>query len=228
MREPPSVHLISFAFSISFVNYLRAGVDVNVKNDDGRTPLMMACYPAEAETRYLNAKCDICELLIGKSQSDQQTGRAFLISILSCSRLCNCVFLCPGAGADVDATTNESKNTALHIASKYSLRDECEILLRAGADTTLRNREGMTAAELADDASVKALFLKQQQLQQQHKEQDCSSTSSYPPLPSNVNSNPPSPSRKGSHVCAGAGSDRPSAKRSSLNMISSSMKVTVQ
>jgi hypothetical protein len=29
----------------------------------------MACYPPENETRYLNAKCDICELLIGELKS---------------------------------------------------------------------------------------------------------------------------------------------------------------
>lgn len=42
------------------------GVQVNIQNDDGRTPLMMSCYPPEVETRYLNAKCDICALLIGR------------------------------------------------------------------------------------------------------------------------------------------------------------------
>ena len=52
-------------FTKCYMRCFFTGVDVNVKNDDGRTPLMMSCYPPEVETRYLNAKTDICELLIG-------------------------------------------------------------------------------------------------------------------------------------------------------------------
>jgi len=49
------------------------GVDIDIKNGDGRTPLMMACYPPEVETSCLNAKTEICVLLIGLSSSSSSS-----------------------------------------------------------------------------------------------------------------------------------------------------------
>jgi hypothetical protein len=50
---------ISLIYLYHIVCVFFQGVQVNIQNDDGRTPLMMACYPPEVETRYLNAKTDL-------------------------------------------------------------------------------------------------------------------------------------------------------------------------
>ena len=101
---------------------------------------------------------------------------------------------------------NASKNTALHIASKYSHFEECEMLLQAGADTTVRNSEGMLPVDVAGDARTKMLL--------QKKKNSGSGSGSvaeeqYPPLPSNVKIS--SPKR--------VESEKTMAKRSSITMI---------
>ena len=49
----------------SMMMSLFSGANANRANDSGYTALIMSCYPPEEETRYLNAKTDICTLLVG-------------------------------------------------------------------------------------------------------------------------------------------------------------------
>ncbi len=56
------------------------------------------------------------------------------------------------AGAAVDATDARG-NSALHMAVEARAHGTVEALLEAGADRTLRNREGRTPLELAGGGS---------------------------------------------------------------------------
>lgn len=91
-----------------------------------------------------------------------------------------------GAGADVNAT-NLSLNTALHIAFKNSSLEACAMLLRAGADPSARNSDGLLPADVAGDDRTRELLL--------------THLASYPPLPSNVTTSPPpSPKKKSGSI----------------------------
>ena len=60
------------------------------------------------------------------------------------------------AGADPDRTTSAGA-TALHFAAMFRQPDVADALLAAGADATLRDVRGMTAADLAADGGHDAL-----------------------------------------------------------------------
>lgn len=102
---------------------------------------------------------------------------------------------------------NVSKNTALHIASKYSHFEECVLLLKAGANITARNSDGMTPIDVAGDARIKALLLEKSSGEGQKED------GIYPPLPTNVKTSSPSSSP------SKADSEKTTARRSSMKMI---------
>lgn len=58
-------------------------------------------------------------------------------------------------GADVNAL-NPYGQSPLHLAAKYGYASIAQMLLAAGAKVTLRNRAGQFAADLAEDAELKA------------------------------------------------------------------------
>lgn len=58
-------------------------------------------------------------------------------------------------GADANAL-NPYGQSPLHLAAKYGYTTIAQMLLAAGAKVTLRNREGKFAADLAEDAELKA------------------------------------------------------------------------
>ncbi len=58
-------------------------------------------------------------------------------------------------GADANAL-NPYGQSPLHLAAKYGYTAIAQMLLAAGAKVTLRNREGKFAADLAEDAELKA------------------------------------------------------------------------
>ena len=55
------------------------------------------------------------------------------------------------AGADVNATENQSRNTMLHWAVLHHKLDAVEVLVKSGADVCKRNRDGMGAIDIARD-----------------------------------------------------------------------------
>jgi hypothetical protein len=85
------------------------------------------------------------------------------------------------------------------------------MLLKAGADVTACNSDGMLPVDVAGDERTRALLLKFV----------ANRPASYPPLPSNVNKTATAAG------AAGADTDNTSAKRGSLKMLSKSMKVCV-
>lgn len=130
-----------------------------------------------------------------------------------------CNYIVPGAGADVNAT-NSSKNTALHIASKYGHIDQCEMLLKAGADATIRNRDGKSAVDVAGDIEVRGILMRRQG---QGLRVDTDSPNNYPPLPTNVNTI--SPTQLDANVTSKANKEKTYARSSSMKVIRSNMKV---
>ncbi|EZA58913.1 vesicle transport protein USE1 isoform X2 [Ooceraea biroi] len=66
---------------------------------------------------------------------------------------------------------NKMGDTALHVAAGHSHLEMVNLLLEHNADATLRNNDGLSAEELASDASIKNAI----QLQQRHYD----STSGY-------------------------------------------------
>ncbi|HVW07468.1 MAG TPA: ankyrin repeat domain-containing protein [Bryobacteraceae bacterium] len=56
-------------------------------------------------------------------------------------------------GAHIDTPTPDDGSTALHLAASFDRLDAVKTLVRHGADTTLRNAKGLTAADLAAKSS---------------------------------------------------------------------------
>ncbi|BFZ55765.1 hypothetical protein PYCC9005_002806 [Savitreella phatthalungensis] len=62
---------------------------------------------------------------------------------------------------DADAINTLDGDTALHLAVKHAREDKAlakemvDFLVDAGADTSIRNRHGDTAADLTDDSDIK-------------------------------------------------------------------------
>jgi ankyrin repeat protein len=54
-------------------------------------------------------------------------------------------------GASIDAPDTEAGATPLHYAASWNRRPTVELLLKRGADATLRNKAGKTALDLARD-----------------------------------------------------------------------------
>ena len=72
-------------------------------------------------------------------------------------------------GADINAQTAISKDTALHIAARMNSRVLIAMLIGSGADTTIRNAAGQLASDLGN---LQPLFKQLYEISQTPKKED--------------------------------------------------------
>jgi len=117
---------------------LKAGADVNAKNNDGETALMLASAFGHTEivSLLLKAEADV-------NAKDKQGWTALMDA--SCSGHTEVVSLLLKAGADVNAKPNYGE-TALMLASDFGHTEVVSLLLlKAGADVNAKDNYGETA-----------------------------------------------------------------------------------
>ena len=71
--------------------------------------------------------------------------------------------LLAGRGAELDCQDAEDQDTPLHWAAYNSHASAVTQLLRLGADGSIRNKDGLTAEELARDDDTRAAFAEQRE-----------------------------------------------------------------
>ena len=69
-------------------------------------------------------------------------------------------------GAQLD-TQSDDKNTPLHRASLMSYTDMVQLLLQCGANQEIRNRDGKTAEDLANNDETRSVFTKYKEKKEQ-------------------------------------------------------------
>jgi ankyrin repeat protein len=145
---------------------LRAGADPNVQNNDGQAALHMAAERSAEEAGIHglyagNRSLAISDLLLKSGASPHITDRdgQTPLHYAAMGASVDAVELLVNAGANVNAKNNDG-NTPLHLVAPngtllgYWSDDELDVgnrLLFAGADPMLRNKEGMTARDVASD-----------------------------------------------------------------------------
>ena len=106
------------------------GADVNAVNNDGATPLLLACSKAQAES---------AELLLNVGADPNIAdgdGDASILSAIDGYCSVNTMHKLIANGANVNATNNKGL-TALLKACSYGQMDVVKVLLEAGADPTI-------------------------------------------------------------------------------------------
>ena len=123
---------------------IQQGADVNIKNKDGNTALIIASEKGSLDLVNI--------LLEGGADVQQKDGRGWtaLMWASSC-RNKEIVEMLISKGADINAKSQEG-NTALMFASKRGENEIAKMLLEGGADVNVQNKYGSTAL-------MKALYL---------------------------------------------------------------------
>jgi ankyrin repeat protein len=118
-------------------------LDINAANKAGETALMMAA---------LRGNLDVLKKLLvrGALNSLQQPGWTALHYAASSAVGGDCVALLAKEGAELNARSPNG-TTPLMMAARYGSEPAVESLLKAGADKTLRNEKGLSAADFARD-----------------------------------------------------------------------------
>jgi ankyrin repeat protein len=114
---------------------------VDTHNSDGETALMIAA---------LKGRLDICKRLLAMGATVQQPGWSPLHYAASGPDP-EVVALILSKGAPIDALSPNG-STPLMMAAQYGSIDGAILLLTRGADPTLRNAAGWTAADFAQQA----------------------------------------------------------------------------
>lgn len=121
---------------------VRNGADVNAYDTRGFTPLILAAYNGQADAveALLEAGADPCKPDLNQGNTAQM-GVAFKGDDTIAARLLleNC---------DVNAR-NKAGQTALMMASLFGRKAQIDMLLSKGADKTLTDQEGRSAASVA-------------------------------------------------------------------------------
>lgn len=121
--------------------FLRAGMDVNARGNNGETALMQA---------VINNNVEIVELLIKKRadmNAKNDDGYTALI-IASFKGYTDIMNLLIGKGADMNAKNNNGE-TALMLASLNDQGEAVKMLIKKGADVNAANNKGETALKYA-------------------------------------------------------------------------------
>jgi len=114
------------------------GLDVNAINQAGETPLMLAA---------LKGRVDWAESLVARGALVNEPGWNALHYAAS-GPSPDLVSWLVGKGAEIDALSPNG-TTALMMAAGYGPLSSVERLLKAGADPTRRNQQGLSAADFA-------------------------------------------------------------------------------
>ena len=129
---------------------LSAKVDVNVKDEDGQTALMMLSERVTSEIVWdlINAGA--------KVNLRDKDGDTALISVAEVSNV-DALKALLDAGAKVDASNNDGE-TALMKAASNGLVNNVRALILAGANVNARDKEGKSALQYTTDAAVARLL----------------------------------------------------------------------
>lgn len=99
---------------------LSRDVDVNVSTEEGFTPLLLAAYSGDVNLV-------VAILAYGEGETDEQSHRY----------------------VDLNAITRQMRYSALHLAALRGHEEIVILLMDEGADYTIRNLDGKTAADIA-------------------------------------------------------------------------------
>jgi ankyrin repeat protein len=117
--------------------FLKAGMNINVRDKDGNTALMLASMTGDPE---------IFNLLIGKGadiNARSASGYTALMYLSSRGDTATAKLLLK-KGADVNSRSNDG-DTALMLASLNGNFEAAKLLVESGADVNARNNKGNTA-----------------------------------------------------------------------------------
>lgn len=121
---------------------LKKGLDINAKDADGGTPLMLAI----ANDNLRSAKI-LLDAGADKEATDAEGFTPLLYA--AAKQKFGAMELLLNGGADINAKTTKSGATALHYAANKGWREGVELLLSRHANTKIENILGLTAADLA-------------------------------------------------------------------------------
>ena len=139
----PFMYLARYATAEDCKKLVEAGADINARNKDGNTALMLAtCNKEDGEA--------ICDLLLkagaGVNEKDNDVWTPLMWAArYSSPELCRKLI---NAGAEIDGKDNEGW-TPLMSAARYSSPEVCKVLIEAGADINAKKKDGSTALMLA-------------------------------------------------------------------------------
>jgi ankyrin repeat protein len=140
---PPIFHTMYAPNATAVIDVMLAhGADVNARVYDGFNLLHLAAQSGAAHLiPFLVARgCDVNAVNV-------QGITPLMNAVLAGATLAAAALVC--AGANVNAVTPREGSTALMAAAVRCDEDMCRLLLRARADASIRNAEGLTAAECA-------------------------------------------------------------------------------
>ena len=117
------------------------GIDVNIQNAQGFTPLVLAVYAGHLDASKV--------LLAAKANVNGQdvSGNTALMGV-SFKGNSDIARLLIERGADVDLQ-NDNGSTALMFATQFGHNQLVKLLLDYGADMTIQDNRGLTARDLA-------------------------------------------------------------------------------
>ena len=113
---------------------------INTKNENGFTPLMLACYKGNVA---------VAKFLIEKSKTintSSDMGTPLMASIVKGNNVIAELLLQKGANPDL---TDNKGTTALMYATQFQNIDAVKLLLKYKADLQHKDKEGKTAFEFA-------------------------------------------------------------------------------
>ena len=122
------------------------GIDIDVRNHAGETPLMMAALKAEA---------DVAAALVAHGAAVRKDGWSPL-HYAATGGSAAIVKLLLSRGAPIEARSPNG-STPLMMAARYGNEEAVDALLAAGADRTARNDLGMDASAFAASAGREKL-----------------------------------------------------------------------
>lgn len=143
-----ALHLALRADSASVVEALLAapGIDVNVANSSGETPLMMAALKGQLER---------CQQLLARGAAVNKSGWTPL-HYAATGPAPTIVQLLIDKGARIEAPS-PNRSTPLMMAAGYGAEANVDVLLGRGADPRARNELQLSAADFARRAQRESL-----------------------------------------------------------------------
>jgi ankyrin repeat protein len=134
---------------------VQAGADVNMKDNEGKTPLMRACGQAAMEDHVPAALVSTLIKNAADVNLKDPAGQTGLIMYMGCVGQYpdpTAVAALLKAGADVNAKDPNGKTPLMAAAgSIYFNSDAFAALLKAGADLNAKDANGKTALDYARD-----------------------------------------------------------------------------
>ena len=136
---------------------LKRGLDVNQKVDDERTLLaiVMECYDASCNRLKLS------NLLLDRGAGIQNINPLRQVHLIQDAIRGDDLVLIEKMiqkGFDINLAERGTGQTSLHFAAENKKFAAVQLLLRKRADVTLRNSEGLTAAEVPSNEAIRRLF----------------------------------------------------------------------